>query len=250
MAGGAADLDLVRWFAARMRRASDLGRLGALLGDASRALGFRYHALVDHGDLSTAGLVITNYPEAWQKRYAAQRLDRHDPVQRACARTAIGFGWRALPALISLGARERALLGESRRFGLGTGFTVPLHMPGARAASCSFAVEPGGALPADRLFSAQLLASLAGERARRLGGARQRPPIALSPRQRQCVAGLATGLTDRGIARRLGLSEETVTNYLNAARRRFGLATRSQLLGWALRDGLIGFDALDGDQVL
>jgi DNA-binding CsgD family transcriptional regulator len=66
--------------------------------------------------------------------------------------------------------------------------------------------------------------------------------IVVAVRERDCVTLLGAGLTDGEIGRRLALSEETVTKYLNAARRRNGFARRSQLIVAALRDGEIAAD--------
>lgn len=241
-------LAVLRHFSAATSRGSDRPGLGALLVAAARSLGFHYVALVDHGGADGEDrLRLTNYPSSWQQRWLAGRYGLNDPVQRACRLTGCGFRWSRLDQLIHLTPSQRAVLDESRRHGLGDGFTVPLHRPGWRTKSCSFAVEPDTAFPTAALWAAELLAHRAGERARALDGAASTALPGLSPRQRACIALLGAGLTDGGIARRLGLAEETVTKYLNAARRRYGVSRRSQLLAAALRDGVIGFEDLDLD---
>ncbi|URW75895.1 autoinducer binding domain-containing protein [Sphingomonas donggukensis] len=218
---------------------------GRLLIAAAAALGFDYLALAEHGDLSDTQrslALISNYPASWQKVFVTRRLDRIDPVQQACQTQVSGFCWSALNTLIALRPEQSALLSESRHYGLGAGFTVPLHLPGARAASCSFAVRAGAVLPRESLWAADLVARMIFDHLR--AAATPTRPTRLSPRQRACVALMAAGLTDRGIARRLSLSEETVTKYLNAARRRYGLARRTQLVAAALRDGVIGYEDL------
>lgn len=238
------DLDPVRWFSRTSARVDRADRLQALLIEAAARLGFSYVALADHGDLGArapAALRLTNYPQDWQDRFIRDQLYRIDPVQQAARSRLMGFRWSRLGDLVDLTPQQSEVMDNSRRYGFGDGFTVPLHLPGQRAASCSFAVERGGAFPTAQLASAQLLGQAAFEAARAALG-RRRPGPRLSPRQRECVALLAAGLTDRGIARRLALSEETVTKYLNAARRRYGLGRRAQLVAAALRDGEIGFD--------
>ncbi len=219
-----------------------------MLVATSAALGFDYVAMAEHGDLADpqrALLLICSYPEKWQHRFISGRLDRIDPVQQACTTRASGFSWSALGDLVTLRPQQCALLEDGWRHGLRDGFTVPLHLPGARAASCSFVVNTGS-VPGDALFAAEQVARIVYDHLRTLPHAIDVAPH-LSPRQRACVALMATGLTDRGIARRLTLSEETVTKYLNAARRRYGVARRTQLVALALRDGLIGYEdiALD-----
>lgn len=240
-------LDTAAHFAADVRLLTTPEDLDALLATTSKTLGFDYHALVMHGPLPAAraaGLVLTNYPADWQARFADQDLWRVDPVQQACRITVLGFEWSSLPRLLAMTPRQRSLLEESRHYGLRQGFTVPLHLPGMRMSSCSFARATQRDLPATTLLEAQLVGQIAFDALLRLRGGGGEP-IRLSPRQRDCVALSAAGLTDRGIARRLSLSEETVTKYLNAARRRCGASRRAQLVAAALRDGLISFDEIE-----
>lgn len=81
------------------------------------------------------------------------------------------------------------------------------------------------------------LASRASALYREMGAAhpqtfgRQKPggPGVLTPRQEQIARLVATGATNRGIADRLGISENTVEHHLLAVFSRLGVRTRSQL---------------------
>lgn len=57
----------------------------------------------------------------------------------------------------------------------------------------------------------------------------------------ECVILAGQGKSDSVIGQFLGLRKNTVTNYLTAARQRFGVAARQQLLIAALFEGAIGF---------
>ncbi len=70
------------------------------------------------------------------------------------------------------------------------------------------------------------------------GSARARDADGLTPRERQVVAGVARGESNREIASRLGLSEGTIKDYLTAIFDRLGLANRAELSAWATRRGL------------
>jgi len=59
---------------------------------------------------------------------------------------------------------------------------------------------------------------------------------------------MAQGKTDWEIGTILGLSEETVTKYLNAARSRYGVVRRTQLAIAALCDGTLGIEEVDPRQ--
>lgn len=237
------DLGPIAWFTERVRRNGDLARV---LEVTCREIGISYFALVHHGGAPQripGVLALLNYPQRWCEHYIAHGLFRIDPVWRACRQAVVGFSWSRLDRLIEMKPHQKAVLAASRRHGLGRGFTVPLHAPGERAASCSFAVERGAPFPAETQLAAQLLGKLAFEAARPRNPQRLCVP-ALSPRQREVVRLMAAGLPDRGIAMRMDLSEETVTKYANAARRRYGLARRAQLVAAALHHGEIGIDDL------
>jgi LuxR family quorum-sensing system transcriptional regulator CciR len=63
----------------------------------------------------------------------------------------------------------------------------------------------------------------------------------LTDRQRDCVIWAARGKSDWEISRILGLSEDTVTEYLKRARQRYGVSKRTMLAVHALFDGAISF---------
>ena len=57
---------------------------------------------------------------------------------------------------------------------------------------------------------------------------------ALSPREREVVVAVATGLDTRGASRRLGITELTVQDHLKSVFARTGAASRADLLARAL----------------
>jgi DNA-binding CsgD family transcriptional regulator len=62
---------------------------------------------------------------------------------------------------------------------------------------------------------------------------------ALSPRQRECLLWASLGLSTKQIAARLKLSEPVVNEYLSAAKRKLGCATRAHAVAHAVKLGLI-----------
>lgn len=60
----------------------------------------------------------------------------------------------------------------------------------------------------------------------------------LTTRERQVLALVAHGHTDKEAAERLSLSVRTVQNHLAAVRRKTGLRRRSELVSWAVRHAL------------
>jgi DNA-binding CsgD family transcriptional regulator len=55
---------------------------------------------------------------------------------------------------------------------------------------------------------------------------------ALSPREKQVLALLASGYSNKEIARRLGISYSRVVNYLSTAYRVIGVQSRTEALLW------------------
>jgi DNA-binding NarL/FixJ family response regulator len=86
-----------------------------------------------------------------------------------------------------------------------------------------------GESPLDRKVAAALLRSRTGRRAE----------AELTGRERQVLALLATGLANKAIARRLGISEKTVKAHLTNVFHRIGVSDRTQAALWAERHGVV-----------
>jgi DNA-binding CsgD family transcriptional regulator len=65
-----------------------------------------------------------------------------------------------------------------------------------------------------------------------------RPP-ALSPRERDCLARVARGVSSKGIARQLALSVDTINEYIGSAMRKLQASSRTEAVATALFLGLL-----------
>lgn len=185
---------------------------------------------------------LENYPPAWSARFIQNRQFLDDPVLLASLRTNVGFAWDAIPKMIRLTSGQREIFEAAAREGLGTGFTVPANIPGESCGSISFVMPPGRALPERGLLAAELIGAYAFEAARRMRcPIPETEPPRLTERQRECLIWAARGKTDGEIATILGIGEETVTKHMNAARERYDVVRRQQLIVAALFDGQISF---------
>ena len=63
----------------------------------------------------------------------------------------------------------------------------------------------------------------------------------LTPRQFDCVVLAGRGKSDRDVAQILGISDQTVHQHIEDAKRRFNVATRMQLVVRALFDNHLAF---------
>ena len=244
-------LDGVQAFVREANRTGSLSDLENLLGAAAAEMGFHYFALGHHVSVLTGDLVqMGNYPEAWLERIFYHGYLSIDPALMAARHTVLGFSWTDIPNFITLSAQQRQILDESRVAGFGEGFTVPIHLPGECAASCTFVTRYGESMNPLITPSAHYIGCFAFEAARRLrrrakvandaGDAHKRVPP-LSGRQLDCIVLAARGKSavDSGVL--LGISADTVHQHLETAKRRYGVATRTQLIVRALFDSQLTF---------
>jgi LuxR family quorum-sensing system transcriptional regulator CciR len=90
----------------------------------------------------------------------------------------------------------------------------------------------------------QSVATYAFEAARRIARSTSEPIVTSAPlteRQLDCLLLAARGKSDTDIGHLLGLSPRTVNSYMEAAKRRYCVATRQQLMILALFNRQITF---------
>lgn len=94
-----------------------------------------------------------------------------------------------------------------------------------------------GEAPISRLTAARILKEFA--RLSRYGPPDSDPAEALSRREREVLELVAEGLTNKEIASRLFIAENTVKNHLRRILSKLHLQSRAQAAAYALREGLI-----------
>jgi LuxR family quorum-sensing system transcriptional regulator CciR len=233
-------LAVVQDFVTVAAKAGNMADLRALIAAAVCDLGFAHFAIIHHVGFGTPegeNVRLTNYPVEWVG-YVREQSKLPDPVVRAAERMSSGFKWDQLDSLLDLTPAEIEYMAQAARYGIAQGYTVPNHVPGETFGSCNFAVGAGRPFPDASVSAAQALGSFAFEAARRL--VKQRPgeiylrPSPLSDRQRECLLFVARGKSDSVIAQLLDIRPKTVNEHIEAAKRRYSVATRSQLLVRAL----------------
>lgn len=236
----------VRDFALHAQRVTTLDDLREAVADMARWLGFDRFAIVNHVDFGRVvpSVKLTNYPIEMVALLRESGLMR-DPVLRASERASVGFSWDQLPVLVPERDGDAEYMRQAARLGMANGFTVPNNVPGEILGSCHFAVSDAGALPRDHFAAAQSVGAFGFEAARRLigqnGSAGGDDAVPLSQRQRDCLVQVARGKSDGVIAEILGLRPRTVNEYVEAAKRRYVVATRQQLVVKALFRSEISF---------
>lgn len=237
----------VQTFVRAVRDAPTLTDIGLVLKDATRSFRFDHFALAQNmGNGNRLGPVrISDFPDSWVERLVVQGRVADDPVLVASERQVTPFAWSSLPSILPMTSRQTSYMDEARAAGLVEGYTVPIHVPGQASGLVSFVMAKNASLPAESLPAAQYLACFAFEAARRLklaasGGGNGETPR-LTQRQLDCLVLAARGKSNWVTGQLLGLTEGTVHKYLEAAKQRYGVSTRTELVVRALYDGQLSF---------
>lgn len=205
------------------------------------ALGFRHFACCSHVDPlkpPRRAVMLHSYPKEWAQLFSELEFFDIDPVFLHASRTLVPFFWDTQSFSAELTPPQQEIFNEARRYGLTRGYTVPIHSVNAPRdfrASCS--VVPDSELLEPVAYSAvQLMAVYIYEAASKEAEAKDPPPLQqpLSRRERQCLELAAQGKSDWVSSRILGLSERTVHNHVENAKRRLQVATRVQAIVHAL----------------
>lgn len=234
-------LEVVQQFVAESPNAASMTELSKLIESASKELGFEHYAIAHHIRFGrpSENVRLSNYPLEWLG-ILREEDKASDPILRAAERTSTGFRWEKVGQLIRITDKEQKRLRRAASHGLARGFTIPNHIPGETFGSCHFAVSGNRPFPDESLPAAQSLGCFAFEAARQLLATRSESsnsyvvPAPLTERQRDCLVFAAKGKSDSVIAQLLNIKPKTVNEHIEAAKRRYAVATRTQLVVKAL----------------
>lgn len=239
--------DLAQSFVERCQRNAPAAELAGAFRYALEQLGFRFFACCSHVDPlrpPRGAVMLHNYPEEWARAFSELDFYYIDPVFHHANRRLTPFFWDTPAFRSELTAAQQDILTDAQRFGIEHGFTIPIHSPRsahAFRASCSV-VPDATSLDRGSYFIVQLLACHAYEALCQSVEPRYgRMPRGLSRRERQCLELAAQGKSDWAAGKILGISERTVRNHIEFAKRRLGVATRVQAIVHALVSRQISF---------
>lgn len=195
---------------------------------------------------------ITNYPDQLVQTYAENRWHQgSDPLVNAILRRHRALSWD----LQSLSASERLMDADQRRLmdwrweiGARNGVTAAAYDRRGNAfdyAIMSFSRDRPLSETARRQHEpqVQLLATYFLSAAQHIFGEPSGPsesePIALTPRERECLSWVAIGKSSWEIGRVLGITEATVNFHLGNVTAKLGVRGRILAVSKAIRLGLI-----------
>lgn len=178
----------------------------------------------------------------WRQFYTEEKWARHDTLLKSGLRRLAPITWQEFHRERTLTAEPKKLYDAARDFKFIDGYFLPIHMlDGSVSCVSMFAQsslpERGPAAHALHLMS--LYYSFAARRILFPPEPASAAAVALTPRQRECLQWVRAGKTDWEIGQIIGISEHTVIEHLDEARRRLGVRTRTQAVIEAVARGLI-----------
>lgn len=218
-----------------------MGVLSAHFIGAIETLGFSHAVCSSHVDPvrpPADAVMMINYPTAWTQHFSDRNYAAIDPVFIAARKQALPFQWSDPRFREGLAPEQLRVLHEAAEAGLGDGFTIPLHSPGALPASCSLVIGPDGVDPLN-VRQAHWYAVYAHEAARRLLIPTLPRQPRLSRREKEALELVGRGKDDYAIGVLLGIHQSTAHNTVQRAMSKYGVATRIQAVVRAMRQGEI-----------
>lgn len=209
----------------------------AVTGQLVRLSGFRYFSYVvpelpRFGESDdSAGMLLTSYPADWCSRYRRRSYQAEDPVIVMGRRELLPFAWGNDAYLKSIRPSARRLFIEAREFGIGSGYTIPVHGPSGQSALFSVA-EPEPGCPRAEVGSPEVVTLVAvahclhANVVQRETKRRGTPAVGLSEQERICLLWTSQGKTAWEIAQIIGRSKATVDFHIRRATAKLAAANK------------------------
>lgn len=206
---------------------------------------FVLYQATDRGGRSTGARLCGKRHDGWRKHYVDRSMQLRDDLMRWGKRATTPTTWSQFQSTTKVSAGQQQIFDEATEFGLQDGFYLPLHQPDGSMHGVSMMVSHRMDNDPRILSALQMLAIYYSVAARRLGLTPADPPAGpdfsklLTRRQRECLQWVRAGESPAAIAYRLTISEHTVNEHLEAARRRLKVRTTAQAVIEAIDKGLI-----------
>tara|TARA_R110002072_G_scaffold129294_2_gene267696 strand:+ start:35 stop:763 length:729 start_codon:yes stop_codon:yes gene_type:complete len=204
-------------------------------------LGFDMHTCVSIVDLTNpppSALLILDFPKPWVERYIEQNYIEKDVIFRKAVRDMQAFKWQDVSYDDNM---SHQIFDEAGEFGIKNGVTVPINLPGYYPATVNIIGENCDV--SDEDYHAIHLISVyyynAIIRIQKSKYADDFQEMDLAPRERECLHWVAQGKSDTDIGDILFLSPHTVHSYVESAKRKLHVSTRTQAAVRAVFCGLI-----------
>ena len=183
-------------------------------------------------------IFANSMPAGWTENYAAQGYAAEDPLSARTRDQTHPIRWSAHDWDVEASPLQRRWRDDNIAAHVAFGYAIPDRSSGDLKV-ISLAGENSDLHPLD-LKSLHFAGIEALNRMQELGIKKHPAPASpLSRRERECLTWIAAGKTDWEIGAILGLSEKTVNVYVERAKRKLKVQTRTQAIVQALRGGII-----------
>lgn len=219
--------------------AADADELAVIFSRFTRQFGLTSVAAVTlprSGTDVTKSVLFNSRPSQWTEEYIGEALYAADPLIGAAAHATTPFAWSDVTTGRRLQPRERIVMSHAAGFGMRDGYVIPVFEAGGRTSILSLAGCKPDLSPVNRnaltLSAIYFHNRLCGFTRRRSG-----PDVHLTPREIEVLNWVAAGKSDWQIGQILQISAKTVNYHVENLKRKYGVASRTQAIVSALRDG-------------
>lgn len=193
-----------------------------------------YKVPIDHG------LIFENFPDDWIKHYIDDDLERIDPILEYSRKASAPFHWSEVEHRMRLRPEQVRFLEELRASGLSDGLAIPIYSAIGDMAYFGVGVRSGKLeFRQEELAQVVLACQLTHNRYVALDNARTKPEHRLSPREQEALALSACGMTNKEIAKKMGISINTVDTLIRRTFNKLGTQSRLEAVLIAIGSGLI-----------
>jgi LuxR family transcriptional regulator, quorum-sensing system regulator BjaR1 len=178
-------------------------------------------------------IYASGWSSEWEAKYLRQGYGEHDPIPNTVNLKADPYFWHEAAALSSSNQVASRIMNEARsEFQMHNGYCVPIHGFRGVAGLVSVASDQAVWSLSEREEAALHMISLyAYEAVRRIrGSATGGGGPKLSPREIESIKWVAAGKTSWEIGQILGISTNTVSEYLKSASMKLGTCSRAHLV--------------------
>lgn len=181
------------------------------------------------------------WPERWRSFYFGSGLIERDPVVEGLERYKATFTWQELRADRRISQVGTEGLDLIRAHGWSDGIVVPVSRGGTRYGIVSLVAEAPTIIPAEAKPLITLVSICYLERVRAMAPVEgfPAPPAGLSERERQCLALIARGNSDREIGAELAIAPSTAHEHFENAKRKLRARSRAESVAIAVSLGIV-----------
>ena len=184
-------------------------------------------------------ILLNSWPADWLQRYTSMNYSEHDPIRRCIRERHRPFLWSEIAPQYLEHPLSRRIVAELAAFGLKEGFAISL--PSLDGNLIGFVIA-GESLNVDarKRHELRIIATYAVGRALRLWNMAQlHPAINVTLREREAMQLAASGLNEREIGAKMGISGHGVDKHLRSVREKVQARNTAQAVAELLRLRLI-----------